>query len=168
MDKRHLNRRYIWHYFLTYSTIPLYLLFSLGIFWIGLRPLGATEEFGDMFNVLELVLIVILVLLIPYLILLALWARLVWENYTFLIGPEKIEISYGVIWKHKAAIPYGRIQNIDIHRGITARFLGLSDLQIQTAGGYLTEGGLPGLNKEEAEQLQKELLQKVQGGKQGV
>ena len=76
--------------------------------------------------------------------------------------------------------PYERIQNVDIYRGIFTRLLGLSDLQIQTAGmsatigrygafGVAAEGRLPGISKEEAETLRDELIRRARGHKnQGI
>ena len=48
-----------------------------------------------------------------------------------------------MIWKRYVTIPYDRIQNVDIYRGVLARLLGLSDLNIQTAG--TTSGSVLGL-----------------------
>ena len=73
-------------------------------------------------------------------------------------------------------IPYDRIQNVDIYRGILARLLGLSDLNIQTAGmsaiinrygvsGGGAEGRLPALSREVAEQLRDELIQRARQSK---
>lgn len=85
-----------------------------------------------------------------------------------------------MIWKKYVTIPYERIQNVDIYRGIFARILGLSDLQIQTAGmsatvgsygisGAGAEGRLPGVSQEEAEKLRDELVKRAHGSKnQGV
>ena len=52
------------------------------------------------------------------------------------------EVAYqvGIIWKKYSNIPYERIQNIDIRRGILARLFGFSELLIQTAG--YSGGGL--------------------------
>lgn len=97
------------------------------------------------------------------------WARLTHHYYRY----EMIDMGFrresGVIYKKYVTIPYDRIQNIDIYRGILARLLGLSDLQIQTAGVSATvsqygamnmgaEGRLPGLSKDVAEALRDELV----------
>lgn len=62
-------------------------------------------------------------------------------------------------------IPYDRIQNVDIYRGVVDRLLGLN---IHTAGwgisGWRTfdvEGYLPGLSKEVAEELRDELIHRA-------
>lgn len=94
-----------------------------------------------------------------------LFAYLGWLNYRYELKPEGFRKEYGVIWKKYVTIPYGRIQNVDIYRGILARLLGLSDLNIQTAGTsnpqMMGEGRLPGLTREEAEKLRDELVGRV-------
>ncbi|MDP2696180.1 MAG: PH domain-containing protein [bacterium] len=106
------------------------------------------------------------------------WAKWVYDNYRYEITPDGFKSEYGVIRKKYISIPYERIQNVDIHRGIIYRIMGLSDLQIQTAsnsfvhtGGRhgriksLPEGRLPGIDKDEAKQLQEELSKKARGNK---
>lgn len=94
-------------------------------------------------------------------IVLYLWARLSWKYYRYEIRPEGLHIERGVITKKYATIPFDRIQNVDIYRGLLSRMLGLSDLQFQTAG-YSgdrgVEGRLPGLGVTDAEKLRDELL----------
>jgi uncharacterized membrane protein YdbT with pleckstrin-like domain len=66
---------------------------------------------------------------------------------------------------------------VDINRGLLARILGLSELQIQTAGASFSfntrnsmnaifaEGALPGISKEEAETVREELVKRAKGNK---
>ena len=110
------------------------------------------------------------------------FAKLAYNAYRFEIGEDVFKKEEGIIWKKYVSIPYGRIQNIDIHRGILARILGLSDLMIQTAGysglsygGSLLgglirdpEGRLPGLSRERAEEIREELIRKTKGLQSGL
>lgn len=92
------------------------------------------------------------------------WVRLFYNSYLYELTEEAIKIEKGVIWKKYISIPYKRIQNIDIQRGLLARILKLSELHIQTAGytGYITtEGKLVGLLPETAEKLRDELINKT-------
>jgi uncharacterized membrane protein YdbT with pleckstrin-like domain len=104
-------------------------------------------------------------LILATLLYCALWARLSYRCYRYELRDEGIRIERGVIWKKYVTIPYDRIQNVDIMRGLIARILGLSDLQVQTAGaitagsyGAYSEGRLPGLAPEIAEQLRDEVF----------
>ncbi len=97
------------------------------------------------------------------------WARLAYFYYRYELTETGFRKESGVIYKRYATIPYDRIQNVDIYRGLLSRMLGLSDLQIQTAGysavaaqrgfsGAGAEGRLPGLPHKVAEVLRDELI----------
>lgn len=94
------------------------------------------------------------------------WAKLAYHFYRYELTESGFKKELGIIWKKYVAIPYDQIQNVDVHRGIIARLLGLSDLQIQTAGGTnqpsSAEARLPGLSREVAEQLRNEFLRRAQ------
>lgn len=101
------------------------------------------------------------------------WAKLTYRFYRYELTDAGFRKELGVIWKMYVTIPYDRIQNVDIYRGILARLLGLSDLQIQTAGvsgKVVSEGRLPGLSREVAEQLRDEIIQRARQlrGNQGL
>lgn len=95
-------------------------------------------------------------------------ARLTYHFYRFELTEDTYRAERGIIWKRYISIPYDRIQNVDIYRGIWDRILGLSDIQIHTAGyggtgarGMGSEGRLPGLDKERAEEVRDILISKV-------
>lgn len=107
------------------------------------------------------------------------WAKLTYRFWAYQLTEDAFKKERGVIWKKYISIPYERIQNVDIRRGIIARILGLSDLQIQTAGysavygrrgmaGIGAEGYLPGLDMSVAEQLREKLIKRAKGVKQGL
>lgn len=105
------------------------------------------------------------------------WARLSYHFYRYTLSEEGFKKESGVIWKKYVTIPYGRIQNVNINRGILARLLGLSDVLIQTAGmsattrrvSFSAEGVLPGLSREDAERIRGELVAKArQEGTRGL
>src|SRR4030042_4370878 len=110
-------------------------------------------------------------------ILWVVWAKLAYNFYRYELREDGFRKELGVIWKKYVTIPYDRIQNIDIYRGVIARLLGLSDLHIQTAGasaqysrygawGLAAEGRLPGLSPEVAEQLRDELVRQAKISKE--
>jgi len=117
------------------------------------------------------------VFLILYVVIAYVWARLTYHFYRYEFTENGFRKELGVIWKKYVTIPYDRIQNIDIYRGVIARLLGLSDLHIQTAGasaqysrygawGLAAEGRLPGLSPEVAEQLRDELVRQAKISKE--
>lgn len=107
--------------------------------------------------------------IIPILVfftLLYVWARLSYYFYRYELTENVFKKEYGVIIKRYVSIPYNRIQNIDIHRGVISRILGLSSIQVQTAGmsGVAkAEGRLPGISVKKAEELRESLIDKVAG-----
>ena len=116
-------------------------------------------------------------IIIPaFLVLCFVWAKLTYRFYRYELTDAGFRKELGVIYKKYVTIPYDRIQNVDIYRGILARILGLSDLNIQTAGmsatvgrygisGGGSEGRLPALSREVAEQLRDELVQRARQAK---
>lgn len=92
------------------------------------------------------------------------WARLSYHFYRYELTDNEFKKELGVVFKKYVSIPYNKIQNVDIRRGILERILGLSDLHIQTAGMSgvpATEGRLPGLSVVEAEMVRNKLIQKA-------
>ena len=107
----------------------------------------------------------------------AVWSKLSYHYYRYELTEDGFRKESGVISKKYVTIPYERIQNVDIYRGLIARILGLSDLNIQTAGASAVvtrkggamsagaEGRLPGVSKEDAELLRDELVKRSRQSK---
>lgn len=98
-----------------------------------------------------------------------------YKYWKYQLIDSAIKIEKGIILKKYISIPYDRIQNVDIYRGILAQILGLSDVQIQTAGysasrrsGHGSEGQLPGLDMVVAENLRDDLINRIKKNNQGV
>ncbi len=95
-------------------------------------------------------------------ILVVLWGfsslvvRKQWENWTFRITPESLEMSHGWIWKHRRVVARDRIQHIDINSGPFDRRFGLVQVIIHTAG--TSVGMIPGLRPERAERMRNQLM----------
>lgn len=141
--------------FLTFG-VPLFLVFFEGSSAILLSIFGIYLGIG-----LYILLIVLGVV----------WAKAAYNNYLYELRDDGFRKESGVIIKRYVTIPYERIQNVDIVRGVWARALGLSDLQIQTAGQSLpvvAEGRLPALQPEVAEKLRDELVKRAKAGHQGL
>lgn len=97
-------------------------------------------------------------------------SRLTYHFYRYELTDIGFKKESGIIWKRYVTIPYDRIQNVDINRGLLARILGLSDLQIHTAGVggvAMGEGKLPGLSKADAEVMRDELVNRSRQSRNG-
>lgn len=91
-------------------------------------------------------------------------SKLTYHFYKYDLLDHGFYKETGIIFKSYATIPYDRIQNVDIYRGIFDRMFGLSTLRMHTAGiGGIpsAEGSLSGISKEEAVALRDEVLNRA-------
>lgn len=118
----------------------------------------------------------LLVFVIIFFVIGEIYARLSYRFWGYEFAKNELKIEKGIIWKTYKSIPYERIQNIDINRGIIARIIGFSSLNIQTAGysaiqtnrGFQhAEGYIPAVPREEAEKIRDFLIKRI-GKKQGL
>ena len=167
---QNLNPKAIWIFFVQFIFGGISLVFFSTII---LAPVLAEKTLDQEFFLYFWIFALIFAL---YLIFCYIWAKLTYRFWLYDITEDAYKMEQGVIWKRYVSIPYERIQNVDIHRGVIARILGLSELRIQTAGfggqqgrwGAFSEGKLPGIDKEKAQQLREQLISKVKGKKQGL
>jgi len=97
------------------------------------------------------------------------YTNLAYKNWKFELAQNELKIEKGIIWKKYSAIPYERIQNIEIRRGILARIIGFSTLDVQTAGshytgnntGAMSEGHIPAIAVKKAEDIREFLMKKI-------
>lgn len=174
INMKHLDPKAVWLFFIG-SIIGWTIIVFFMSFWIAGFSMTALQIAKTDINPGSVIMTAGAFLIFFY-ILLYFWARLSYQNYKYELKTEGFYKEYGVIWKKYVTIPYGRIQNVDIYRGLVARILGLSDLHIQTAGmsftgkrGARSEGRLPGLSIEDANKIRDELIKRSQRkGSQGL
>lgn len=97
-------------------------------------------------------------------ILFQICVNMAYNRWFYEFTESQLKIERGIIWKKYSNIPYKRIQNVDITRGIFARLFGYSNVWIQTAGyGYMgiTEGYIPAVSAKEAEEIREFIIQKT-------
>ncbi|MFD3443785.1 PH domain-containing protein [Microbacteriaceae bacterium 4G12] len=73
----------------------------------------------------------------------------------------------GIMWQRIVAVPYGRMQLVDITRGPVARALGLAELKLVTAAA-VTAVTIPGLVSEDAEELRDRLVELAESRRAGL
>ena len=165
---KQLNPKAVWLFFVRFIIGSLLPLIFLGGYFIAVLSSDRynTSNISTSLGFLNWLWVIIPV----FIILCFIWAKLSYKFYKYELTDLGFRKESGVIYKKYVTIPYDRIQNVDIYRGILARILGLSDLQIQTAGysvakGVSTEGRLPALSQEVAEALRDELIQRAHKSK---
>ncbi|EAR11603.1 putative unknown membrane associated protein [Polaribacter irgensii 23-P] len=75
------------------------------------------------------------------------------------------DISYkkGVLLQSLTTVPFNRIQHVEIDQGPIARYFGFVSLSVFTAGDSSDDLKVPGLLKEEAEQIKEFISTKIDG-----
>jgi len=62
------------------------------------------------------------------------WVGLYYESMWYELREDEITWKRGVWFRATGIVPYNRITNLDVRQGPIMRFLGISNLAIQTAG----------------------------------
>ena len=73
----------------------------------------------------------------------------------------------GILFRRQVAVPYGRLQLVDVSRGPISRLLGLSELSLVTAA-VSTGVTIPGLPQAEAEELRDHLISVAETRRAGL
>lgn len=73
----------------------------------------------------------------------------------------------GIMFQRFVAVPYGRMQLVDITRGPIDRWLGLADLKLVTAAAA-TGVAIPGLTQVDAERLRDRLVELAESRRAGL
>jgi membrane protein YdbS with pleckstrin-like domain len=73
----------------------------------------------------------------------------------------------GIIFQRQVAVPYGRLQLVDVSRGPLSRLLGLSELKLVTAAAS-SGVTIPGLPLESAEKLRDHLIEVAETRRAGL
>lgn len=83
-----------------------------------------------------------------------------YRRWRWQLTERALEMRYGVVVHRHEAVPYFRVQQIDIERGPVDRLLGLATLQVTTASAS-GSGSLPGIAEAEAPLVRQELLMRA-------
>jgi len=95
-------------------------------------------------------------LAVVFIIVLALTPRRV-RAIGYLLRDDDLVFRRGLMFQRVVAVPYGRMQLVDINRGPLDRAVGLSELKFVTAAAS-TGVTIPGLPEAEAEELRDRLV----------
>ncbi len=79
------------------------------------------------------------------------------RSIAYRLRQDDLLFRRGIMFQRQVAVPYGRMQLVDITRGPVARALGLADLKFVTAAAS-TGVTVPGIPVEEADRLRDELV----------
>lgn len=139
------------------------------IFFMGIVLFFVSMNLFTIFRLHNAIFLSVIVVLFIIIIFGEVYSRLTYNNWGYEFTSTNLKVEKGIIWKKYSNIPYARVQNVDIHRGILARMLGFSSVMIQTAGmsynprsgGINAEGYIPAVIPEKAEKIREFLMKKI-------
>ncbi|WP_254906680.1 PH domain-containing protein [Flavobacterium sp. FPG59] len=102
-------------------------------------------------------------LISPFVLLfIVLFALLSFRKKGFAFREHDVLYRYGVLATNTIIIPYNRVQHVALHEGFIPGFFGLAEIEIFTAGGSSSDIQIPGIEKEQAENIKQLLMVKIQ------
>lgn len=87
---------------------------------------------------------------------------LAFKKKAFAFRNHDVIYRSGIIATNTMVIPYNRVQHVALHEGFISRIFGLAKVEIFTAGGNASDLEIPGIAKEEAENIKQLLMGKIQ------
>jgi membrane protein YdbS with pleckstrin-like domain len=88
--------------------------------------------------------------------------RIAFKKKAFAFRNHDVIYRSGIIATNTMVIPYNRVQHVALHEGFVSRIFGLAKVEIFTAGGNSSDLEIPGIAKEEAENIKQLLMGKIQ------
>jgi membrane protein YdbS with pleckstrin-like domain len=89
------------------------------------------------------------------------------KSIGYTLREDDLLFRRGLMFQRFVAVPYGRMQLVDINRGPLARALGLSELRFVTAAAA-TGVVIPGLAETDAEELRDRLVELAESRRAGL
>lgn len=96
------------------------------------------------------------------LVIALLLTRIGFKKKGFAFREHDVIYRNGIIATNTMVIPYNRVQHVALHEGLISRYFGLAKVEIFTAGGSSSDVEIPGIAKEEAENIKQLLMGKIQ------
>ncbi len=81
-----------------------------------------------------------------------------WRSWGYVEREDDLYITHGVVFRSLVAVPYGRMQLVEVGSGPLERAFGLATVSLKTASPE-TDATIPGLPPEEAARLRDRLTE---------
>lgn len=88
------------------------------------------------------------------------WPPIVYRHWSYRLADDALEIRRGVIVQRRSAVPYRRVQQVDLSKGPIDRLLGLVSADLTTAAAT-SDGSVPGLAPGDAEAFRQLVLERA-------
>lgn len=89
------------------------------------------------------------------------------RSIAFQVRDDDLVFRKGILWQRIVAVPYGRMQLIDINTGPVDRLVGIAQLKLVTAAAA-TGVTIPGLSQQVAERLRDQLVELAESRRTGL
>jgi membrane protein YdbS with pleckstrin-like domain len=96
------------------------------------------------------------------LLLVLFFSRMSFKKKGFAFRNHDVLFRHGIIATNTLVIPYNRVQHVALHESLISRFFGLAKIEIFTAGGSSSDIEIPGIAKDQAENIKQLLMGKIQ------
>ncbi|WP_264564203.1 PH domain-containing protein [Flavobacterium sp. N3904] len=113
------------------------------------------EEIAPYISQIGIIYVVLLLLVLFF-------SRMSFKKKGFAFRTHDVLFRHGIIATNTLVIPYNRVQHVALHEGLISRFFGLAKIEIFTAGGSSSDIEIPGIAKEQAENIKQLLMGKIQ------
>lgn len=154
--------------------LSTYWLFFAILFVVGITALTYLLESDSELKYFSNAGMSFLIILILAIVFGEIYSRLAYQFWKYDFTNTELKIEQGIIWKKYKSIPYQRVQNVEIQRGLIARIFGYSTIAIHTAGysapayqGWWgmgargAEGYIPGVSIEEGDKIRQFIMSKI-------
>ena len=81
-----------------------------------------------------------------------------WRSWGYVEREDDLYITHGVLFRSLVAVPYGRMQLVEVASGPLERAFGLATVTLKTASAQ-TDASIPGLSPDEATRLRDRLTE---------
>ena len=81
-----------------------------------------------------------------------------WRSWGYVEREDDLYITHGVLFRNLTAVPYGRMQLVEVASGPLERAFGLATVTMKTASAE-TNASIPGLTPDEATRLRDRLTE---------
>lgn len=136
------------------------ILFNIGITFliIGI-VLGVIVYFVEEIHSLAWLFGLVYVLFLGFTFLLS---KISFQKRGFAFREHDVIYRSGILATNTMIIPYNRVQHVALHEGFVSRYFDLAKVEIFTAGGNSSDVSIPGIKKEQAEDIKQLLMGKIQ------
>jgi membrane protein YdbS with pleckstrin-like domain len=148
---RRVSSRLIW------VELSAVLLVAIGGLVVGIALLLVADWVGWTIIGLVVVVTVIRLVLVPRRI----------RSIGYVLREDDLVVRRGILFSRLVAVPYGRMQLVDVNRGLIARALGLAELRLVTAAAS-SDVAIPGLPEQEAADLRDALVARAEERRVGL